>query len=52
MKNVPGWKVGTLFGDPLYKTIGNNIIDPVSPEYYAHTNPKARDAMHFYDFWF
>lgn len=52
MKNVPGWKVGTLYGEPLYKTIGDNIIDPISLEYYAHANPDARYNMHTYDLWF
>lgn len=51
MKNIPGWKVGTLYGEPVYKTIGDNIVDPTSLEYYAHTDLKHRHNMHMYDFW-
>ncbi|EEC05407.1 NADH:ubiquinone oxidoreductase, B16.6 subunit/cell death-regulatory protein, putative, partial [Ixodes scapularis] len=41
MKNVPGWKVGTYYGEPLYKTMSPNYhVDPPMEEYYAHTDPK------------
>ncbi|XP_055948017.1 NADH dehydrogenase [ubiquinone] 1 alpha subcomplex subunit 13-like [Argiope bruennichi] len=51
MKNVPDWEVGTLYGDRVFKTVGDNIIDPCSVEYYAHAQPYARAYMHTYDFW-
>lgn len=38
MKNVPGWKVGTLYGEPLL--IGgdpNKLIEPKIQEYYVHS---------------
>lgn len=35
MKDVPGWKVGTLFGEPVYKTLPKNGIAPVSPMEFA-----------------
>uniref|UniRef100_A0A0U3YCU4 NADH dehydrogenase [ubiquinone] 1 alpha subcomplex subunit 13 n=1 Tax=Odontobuthus doriae TaxID=342590 RepID=A0A0U3YCU4_ODODO len=39
MKNVPGWKVGTYYGEPIYKTIPKDtFIDPLRNEYYAHAN--------------
>ncbi|GFU54991.1 NADH dehydrogenase 1 alpha subcomplex subunit 13 [Nephila pilipes] len=51
MKNVPGWKVGTWYGEPIFETIGDNMIFPFSSEYYAHANPKDQEKMHMYDFW-
>ncbi|GFW15524.1 NADH dehydrogenase 1 alpha subcomplex subunit 13 [Trichonephila clavipes] len=51
MKNVPGWKVGTLYGEPIFKTIEDKMIFPYSLEYYAHANPNERSYMHTYDFW-
>ncbi|XP_067133072.1 NADH dehydrogenase [ubiquinone] 1 alpha subcomplex subunit 13 [Centruroides vittatus] len=39
MKDVPGWKVGTYYGEPLYKTISKDtFMDPIRNEYYAHAN--------------
>ncbi|XP_035214724.1 NADH dehydrogenase [ubiquinone] 1 alpha subcomplex subunit 13-like [Stegodyphus dumicola] len=49
MKNVPGWKVGTLYGEPLYKTVGDNIIHPLGVEYYVHSEPNAKNYMFYYD---
>ncbi|XP_029828793.1 NADH dehydrogenase [ubiquinone] 1 alpha subcomplex subunit 13 [Ixodes scapularis] len=49
MKNVPGWKVGTYYGEPLYKTMSPNYhVDPPMEEYYAHTDPKKSDYAWFY----
>ncbi|GAB6018768.1 hypothetical protein CHUAL_000437 [Chamberlinius hualienensis] len=51
MKNVPGWKVGTWYGEPVYKTVDN---DPVFyqdlREYYSHSHPDARVYRHFLKF--
>lgn len=45
MANVPGWKVGTWFGEPIYKTVKNDDwIDPSIQEFYCHT-----DRKHFLD---
>ncbi|KAH9376962.1 hypothetical protein HPB48_002723 [Haemaphysalis longicornis] len=51
MKNVPGWAVGTYFGEPIYKTVSpNHHVDPIPEEYYAHTCPKtAYDNWHYWD---
>lgn len=45
MANVPGWKVGTWFGEPIYKTIEKDVwIDPSFYEFYCHT-----DRKHFFE---
>lgn len=42
MKNVKGWKTGTFYGEPVYKTVGEErIIDPGLNEYYVHSDPKT-----------
>jgi len=42
MKNVKGWKTGTLFGEPVYKTVNSDkLIEPSLNEYYAHTPEKV-----------
>ncbi len=52
MKNVPGWVVGTWYGDPLYRTIGNFLLEPSTCEYYAHVHPKREEEMHRFELWF
>lgn len=39
MANVPGWEVGTYYGEALYKTMPEDYL-PYVPlrEYYAHTS--------------
>lgn len=44
MANVPGWKVGTWYGEPVYKTRPNDWFEPTMYEYYIHT-----DSKHFFD---
>jgi len=42
MKNVKGWKTGTLFGEPVYKTISDDVFIPPSlNEFYVHAPPKT-----------
>lgn len=37
MKNKPGWKLGTLYGEPVYKTIPKNeMLEVHMTEYYGH----------------
>lgn len=37
MKDHPGWKLGTLYGEPIYKTIPKGYIPPVpASEFAAH----------------
>lgn len=41
MANVPGWKVGTWFGEPVYKTIKEDTwVDPGINEFYGHCARK------------
>lgn len=41
MANVEGWKVGTWYGEPLYKTRPEDeLIDPTFAEYYIHAHYK------------
>uniref|UniRef100_A0A131Z5A9 NADH dehydrogenase [ubiquinone] 1 alpha subcomplex subunit 13 n=1 Tax=Rhipicephalus appendiculatus TaxID=34631 RepID=A0A131Z5A9_RHIAP len=51
MKDVPGWVVGTYYGEPLYKTISPDThLDPVADEFFAHAEPKrANDIWHYWD---
>lgn len=38
MKNVPGWVVGTWYGEPVYRTVPKDtFIDPNMHEFYCHT---------------
>lgn len=38
MKDVEGWKVGTLYGEPIYKTLPKDkLVDPTFHEYYVHS---------------
>lgn len=42
MANVEGWKTGTLYGEPIFKTIPEDqFVDPIFKEYYAHAPYKA-----------
>lgn len=42
MKNVKGWKTGTLYGERVYKTVPENeFIEPGLNEYYVHADPKT-----------
>ncbi|CAH1725268.1 NADH dehydrogenase [ubiquinone] 1 alpha subcomplex subunit 13 [Aphis gossypii] len=42
MENVKGWKTGTLYGEPVYKTVGKDkLIEPGLNEYYAHAPDKV-----------
>lgn len=39
MKDVDGWEVGTLMGEPLYKTIGkDDWVRPFMHDYYMHAD--------------
>lgn len=50
MANVPGWVVGTWFGEPVYKSVPKNTwIDPDMIEFYIHADPqyyKYRSELH------
>jgi hypothetical protein len=37
MANVPGWEVGTWYGEPVYKTLPpDTLVAPYIYEFYAH----------------
>ena len=41
MANVPGWEVGTLYGEPVFKTLPKDtFVDPTYREYYGHATYK------------
>ncbi|KAG7300261.1 hypothetical protein JYU34_015831 [Plutella xylostella] len=40
MRDVPGWEVGTWYGERVYKNEPEDkFIEPIFHEYYAHTDP-------------
>lgn len=42
MKNVKGWKTGTLYGEPVYKTVSDKeLVNPSLNEYYVHAHDKT-----------
>uniref|UniRef100_A0AC34RQU5 NADH dehydrogenase [ubiquinone] 1 alpha subcomplex subunit 13 n=1 Tax=Panagrolaimus sp. JU765 TaxID=591449 RepID=A0AC34RQU5_9BILA len=63
MKDVPGWKTGTWYGEPVYFTLGDKWWDPGQLEVFAHSPRKAQSdeymfrhhseysAPKFYDKW-
>ncbi|KAG6446051.1 NADH dehydrogenase [ubiquinone] 1 alpha subcomplex subunit 13 [Manduca sexta] len=41
MRDVPGWEVGTYYGERVYKLVPPDaLVQPIFHEYYAHTEPK------------
>lgn len=41
MANVEGWKVGTWYGEPIYKTRpSDELIEPSLTDFYAHADLK------------
>lgn len=37
MKDHPGWKLGTLYGEPVFKTLPKEVLPPIQPfEYYQN----------------
>lgn len=41
MKNVPGWVVGTWYGEPVFKGLPKDtLVDPNFKEFYVHTDYK------------
>ncbi|XP_050294795.1 NADH dehydrogenase [ubiquinone] 1 alpha subcomplex subunit 13 [Anthonomus grandis grandis] len=48
MKNVPGWKVGTWYGEPIFVGEPNKYVDPRIQEFYVHSSWKeASKRMEF-----
>ncbi|XP_075979395.1 NADH dehydrogenase (ubiquinone) B16.6 subunit [Anticarsia gemmatalis] len=41
MCNVPGWEVGTYYGEKVYKLLPEDtLVEPIFHEYYVHTEPS------------
>lgn len=41
MRDVPGWEVGTYYGERVYKNIpADSLVEPIFHEYYAHSEPS------------
>ena len=52
MKDVPGWEVGTWFGQKVYKTTPDNELDRVSKlEFYAGARPYYAKVEQYYKHW-
>jgi len=46
MKDVPGWRVGTFYGEPIFYTLPpDNWWDPTWPEIQAHTSFYNRNSV-------
>lgn len=42
MKDVKGWKTGTYYGEPVYKTLAKDeFVEPGLNEYYVHAPPET-----------
>ncbi|CAK1581211.1 unnamed protein product [Parnassius mnemosyne] len=40
MRDVPGWEVGTYYGERIYKLVPPDaLVEPIFHEYYAHSSP-------------
>lgn len=45
MKNVPGWKTGTLWGEPVYHNVRGRFITPNLDEQLLHLDPYFVDSV-------
>jgi hypothetical protein len=52
MANVPGWVVGTWYGEPVYKTLPpDSLVTPHINEFYVHgPDSEYRRRVNF-QFW-
>lgn len=50
MKNVPGWVVGTWYGEPIFKTLPKDtLLEPHWQDFCAHASYKTMaDRAHFH----
>ncbi|GAB1605026.1 NADH dehydrogenase [ubiquinone] 1 alpha subcomplex subunit 13-like [Argonauta hians] len=40
MKDVPNWKVGTLYGEPVFHNLRERFLGPSLKEFMAHNKPN------------
>uniref|UniRef100_A0A915B1L2 NADH dehydrogenase [ubiquinone] 1 alpha subcomplex subunit 13 n=1 Tax=Parascaris univalens TaxID=6257 RepID=A0A915B1L2_PARUN len=48
MKDVPGWKTGTWYGEPVYFTLGDKWWDPSMDEVFAHSEHHTLMKEHLW----
>lgn len=50
MKNVPGWVVGTWYGEPIFKTVSKEqLLEPRWIDHCAHaSHEKFAHRAHFH----
>lgn len=48
MKDVPGWVVGTWYGEPVYFTLGDKWFDPTQLEYFIHAEDHTFFREHLW----
>lgn len=52
MANVEGWKVGTWYGEPIFKTKPEDfLVEPRLYEFYAHADLKDYKKRAMLMFW-
>ena len=51
MKDYPDWKVGTLFGNPVYHNPREEFHMPNNDELYAHADQRRRIDRIFEKLW-
>lgn len=52
MKDVKNWKVGTYYGEPVYKTIPSDTwIDVSSKDFYIHAHQNVYKKYNAFRFW-
>lgn len=52
MKNVPGWKVGTWYGEPIFKTVAKDTLpEPHWQDFCAHTDFKTMADRAMFHLW-
>lgn len=52
MANVPGWEVGTWYGEPVFKTLPKDtLVDPSFREFYAHADYSSAGKRAHGKFW-
>jgi hypothetical protein len=52
MADVPGWEVGTYYGEKVYKSLPDDAwVQPSLQEYYAHASDKEYRKRAHFDFW-
>lgn len=53
MKNVPGWVVGTWYGEPVFKTLPKTQwVDPSIYDFYGQTSDREFRKRALFKHWF